>query len=109
MCIRDSLYGAKTIELAINAWLTYIDARSRFTWVETSDARSVSDSLAQISSYFWYRGGEPCQFDFDEYERWRQWGKEADPADLKTDPRYEIPYYSSPLDRLKTVVAMGRR
>ena len=102
------LYAAKTIALAINAWLTYIDQRNRLEWVDTAAALSTADTLERLTAHLWYRGGEPCQFDFDEYKRWIAWGKDAQPDALKKDPIHGIPYYSAPLDRLKTVVAMGR-
>lgn len=102
------LYAAKTTQLALEAWLTYVDERSRFSWLETASARRESQALDHASSHLWFRGGAPCKHDFDDYQRWLWWGKDSKEDQLELDPEHGIPYYSAPLARLKRVVAMGR-
>jgi len=111
-----SLYAVNTMRLELEAFRQYAAMRPRLTAVAFHQLDAIIAEAAVATGYFWFRGGEPTNYDRLREERDRQWvdmGWSASPrGERDLSPKRsdkladeDVRYYPDPLERLRILQA----
>ena len=111
------LYGITTLRLDAEATVQYFSRRERLRPVDVDTLVSASQKADLATAYFWFRGGEPTEYDKQNEAQQRHWHDRGfgdaptsgsfEPMPAASLTTTDLHYYQDPWVRLAKVSPFG--